>query len=89
MPAMHLNRRRADALRPHRAADDAGEAPAHHARLRKPRTVGVNRRYYRNRILPGSAGAPWRGSPAGTCGLGSPPSTPCPRRRTAAFRSFR
>ena len=36
----------------------AGEAPAHHARLRKPRTVGVNRRYYRNRILPGFRGRP-------------------------------
>ena len=66
----------------------AGEALAHHARLRKPETVEVNRRYYRNRILPGFRGRPVAGSPAGTCGHGSSPCAPCPRRRTAACRSY-
>ena len=39
----------------------AGEALAHHARLWKPRTVEVNRSYYRNRILPGFRGRPVAG----------------------------
>ena len=39
----------------------AGEAPAHHARLWKPRTVEVNRRYYRTRILPRFRGRPVAG----------------------------
>ena len=39
----------------------AGEALAHHARLRKPRTVEANRRYYRNRIPPGFRGRPVAG----------------------------
>ena len=39
----------------------AGEALAYRARLRKPGTVEVNRRYYRSRILPGFRGRPVAG----------------------------
>ena len=39
----------------------AGEALAHHARLWKSQTVEINRRYYRNRILPGFRGRPVAG----------------------------
>ena len=39
----------------------AGEALAHHARLWKPQTVEINRRYYRTRILPGFRGRPVAG----------------------------
>ena len=67
----------------------AGEALAHHARLQKTRTVGVNRSHYRNRIPLRLRGAPWRGSPTEMCEHGSPSRAQCPQWRTAACRSFR